>query len=188
MCGRFEVDAAAEKLKKRFGLKLPPPMPNMAEQFPTNRILTIDTESGRPRGRLLGWGLAVNWTARPLINARAETLTRKPTFRPLLTRRCLIPATAYFEWRRMDDGTKRKMRLTPKDQDIFAMAGLVGRDGDHATIVTCPPATEIDHIHDRMPVILHPDEEARWLDGAVEFQDVAAALKPYEGGMYTEAA
>ena len=67
-----------------------------------------------PVGRLLGWGLGVDWTAKPLINARAETLAEKRTFRPLLERRCLVPATAYFEWRK-DGKARHKNRIRPED-------------------------------------------------------------------------
>ena len=188
MCGRFEVKTASKKLKERFKLKLAPPAAAMGEQFPTNRILTIDAEQGLSRGRLLGWGISVDWTDKPLINARAETLTQKATFRPLLNRRCLIPATAYYEWQKGEDGKKHKMRLHPTDQEIFAMAGLVGADGDSVTIVTCAPSPEIADIHDRMPVILRPDLEAAWIDPKTPFEKVRDARKPYDenGGMASE--
>ena len=189
MCGRFEVKTAQKKLKDRFGLKLSPPGAQAGERFPTQRILTIDAERSLMRGRLLGWGLSVDWMDKPLINARAETLSEKPTFRPLLNRRCLVPATAYFEWRKAADGKKTKMRIRPRGQEIFAMAGLVGADGDSVTIVTCPPAPEIADIHDRMPVILHPADEANWVDPSRPFEAVSRLLTPYgdDDGLQAEA-
>lgn len=186
MCGRFEVKAASAKLKKRFGLKLAPPTPRAGEQRPTQRILTIDAEQGLARGRLLGWGLKVEWDAKPLINARAESLGQKPTFRPLLGRRCLVPATAYFEWQRPEGGAKQKVRIHPANQELFAMAGLVGADGDTVTIVTCTPAPEIEAIHERMPVILAPEIETAWMDPARPFADVQDLLKSYGHGMTAE--
>ncbi|MCW8916948.1 MAG: SOS response-associated peptidase [Magnetovibrio sp.] len=179
MCGRFEVAKANKKLKKRFGLKLVPPSPQGTEMRPTDRILTIDSESGNVRGRLLGWGLKVDWDTRPLINARAESLSEKPTFRALLNRRCLVPATAYFEWQRPKGGPKQKMRIHPNDQCLFAMAGLIGTDGDSVTIITCPPSPSIANIHDRMPVILHPEDEAAWIAPDVPFSDMAPKLISY---------
>lgn len=188
MCGRFEVKTAAKKLKDRFGLKLAPPGAQPGERFPTQRILTIDAEQGLARGRLLAWGFTVAWSDKPMINARAETLDDKATFRPLLARRCLVPATAYFEWQKGPEGAKTKMRIHPKGQDIFAMAGLVGADGDSVTIITCTPAPEIKEIHDRMPVILRPGDEAAWIDPNRPFADVRSVLKPYEddGGLDAE--
>lgn len=190
MCGKFEVKAAMKKVKKRFGLKLRPPPPQGDEQgiemAPTDRILTIDSQSGQVRGRLLGWGLKVDWHAKALINARAETLSTKGTFRPLLQRRCLVPATAYFEWSRPPGGAKQKIRIHAKDSDLFAMAGLIGLDGDSVTIVTCACAPEIATIHDRMPVILKPEDEAAWIDTRRAFNTVEKLLHPYDGALHGE--
>ena len=186
MCGRFEVKEANKKIKKRFGLKLSPPTSQGSEMKPTDRILTIDGESGHARGRLLGWGLKVDWDAKPLINARAESLLDKPTFRPLLSRRCLVPATAYFEWQRPEGGAKQKMRIHPSDQDVFAMAGLVGADGDSVTIITTTPSPDIQNIHHRMPVILSPDDESQWIDPSVSFDQVAEKLHAYTTAMSFE--
>lgn len=172
-----------EKVKKRFGLKLSPPPPHAIEMAPTDRILTIDTQGGLRRGRLLGWGLKVEWDAKPLINARTETLKTKPTFRPLLQRRCLVPATAYFEWAKPSGGAKQKMRVHVEDAELFAMAGLIGADGDSVTIVTCAPAPEIAMIHDRMPAILTPEDEAAWIDAGRTFTDVEKLVRPYDGGL-----
>jgi len=190
MCGKFEVKAAMKKVKKRFGLKLSPPPPQGIEMAPTDRILTIDGQSGQVRGRLLGWGLKVDWDSKPLINARAETLSTKATFRPLLQRRCLVPATAYFEWAQppgfKSAGAKQKMRIHAKDRELFAMAGLIGEDGDSVTIVTCTPAPEIATLHDRMPVILNPQDEAAWIDTRRAFNEVEKLLRPYDGGLQGE--
>lgn len=169
-----------EKVKKRFGLKLSPPPPHGVETSPTDRILTIDAQGGLRRGRLLGWGLKVEWDAKPLINARAETLSAKATFRSLLQRRCLVPATAYFEWARPSGGAKQKMRIHVEDAELFAMAGLIGADGDSVTIVTCAPAPGIATIHDRMPVILTPEDEAAWIDAGRTFTDVENLLRPFD--------
>ena len=190
MCGKFEVKAAMEKVKKRFGLKLSPPPPQGIEMAPTDRILTIDGQSGQARGRLLGWGLKVDWDSKPLINARAETLSTKATFRPLLQRRCLVPATAYFEWAQPPGfgpgAAKQKMRIHAKDRELFAMAGLIGEDGDSVTIITCTPAPEIATLHDRMPVILNPQDETAWIDTGRAFNEVEKLLCTYDGGLQGE--
>ena len=95
----------------QFDLDTPPPVPNTDDMRPTDQALIIDGTGPR----LMRWGLTVTWDKKPLINARAETLAEKPTFRPLLEQRCLVPMTAYLEWRKADDGSKRKNRIAPAD-------------------------------------------------------------------------
>ena len=175
MCSRFEMEAGAGAIAQRFSLAAPPPLANAPELRPTDPALVIAPEGPC----LLGWGLSVEWDAKPLINARAETLSRKKTFRPLLESRCLVPATAYFEWRK-DGGARRKNRIGLADGTLFAFAGL--SDGERFTIVTCRPSPAIAHIHDRMPVMLAAEAEARWLDPGVSFADVSGLLVPYQAG------
>ncbi len=172
------MDAKSADLAGRFGLEDPPPVPNAAEVRPTDQALIIDRRLGEgPGARLLGWGLPVEWDAKPLINARAETLAEKKTFQPLLDARCLVPATAYFEWRKASAG-KLKNRIAPSDGGLFAFAGLM--DGRRFTIITCRPAPEIAHIHGRMPVILDRRAESKWIDPGLSFAEVREALVPYE--------
>lgn len=180
MCSRYEIDVNARQLASRFDLFDTAPNLPGPELRPTDAALVVH---GGRRARLLGWGLRVSWNNRPLINARAETLAQKPTFRPLLGNRCLVPATAYFEWRRQGKA-RLKNRIAPTcglsaGGGIFAFAGLV--DGDHFTIVTCAPHGAIAHVHDRMPVILSRDGEAAWLDPQIPFAQVAALLIPFAG-------
>ncbi len=176
MCSRYEIDTNPRDLARRFALDDPPPVPPAPELRPTNRALVI---GGGRRAHLLVWGLPAPWNGKPLINARAETLARKKTFRPLLGNRCLVPATAYFEWR-SEGRHKRRNRIAPADGGVMAFAGLT--DGDYFTIITCAPVPAIAHIHDRMPVILDAGAEAPWLDLALPFTAVSGLLVPYAGG------
>lgn len=180
MCSRFELNQNARSVAARFGLTVPPPLPNRAEVRPTDGALVIGP--GRI-GRVLHWGLAVGWDSQPLINARAETLTSRPTFKRLLGARVLIPATSWWEWRK-DAGGKTKMRLGLAEGGLFAFAGLV-EDG-RFTLITCPPAPAIAHVHDRMPLVLARDVEAAWIDPEISFAEMATALTPYEGGLTAE--
>ena len=108
MCARFELSAPPGDLAHRFGLRIFPDFPPAPDLRPTNRVPVVESEGAR----LLSWGLPAPWDGKPLINARSETLTQKVTFKPLLEHRCLVPATAYFEWRR--DGRLRiKNRIAP---------------------------------------------------------------------------
>jgi len=182
MCSRFELNENARVVVARFGLTVPPPLPNKAEVRPTDPALVIGPAgAGQVQGRILHWGLDVPWDKRPLINARAETLAGR--FKRLLGARVLVPATSWWEWRKEADGkTKTKMRLGRADGGMFALAGLV-EDG-RFTIVTCAPAPSIAHIHDRMPLVLSKQAEAAWLDPAVPVEDMA--LGPYEGDLKAE--
>lgn len=183
MCSRFEMNAQPRELARRFGLKSPPPVPNAPELRPTNQALVIDRAhagGGGPAGRLLAWGLVVTWDNKLLINARAETLAEKRTFRPLLGSRCLVPATAWFEWKKVGRA-KLKNRIAPADGGVFAFAGLA--DGERFTIVTCASAPALAHIHHRMPVVLEPGAEAAWIDSRVSFAEVKGLLVPYAGAL-----
>ncbi|MGE5506728.1 MAG: SOS response-associated peptidase [Actinomycetota bacterium] len=176
MCSRFELNAPARVVMARFCLKVPPPLPNRAEVRPTDAALVVGSDGPR-LGR---WGLEVDWDKRPLINARAETLAAKPTFRRLLGSRVLVPATLWWEWRK-EGKARHKMRLKPEAADLFAFAGLA--DGERFTLVTCEACTAAAHVHDRMPVVLDPAAEAAWLDQDQPFEAVAGALRPWPGGV-----
>lgn len=173
MCSRYELSAKPREVMERFDLDAPPPLPNRPEMRPTDTGLVIDCIG---RSLLLTWGLIAPWDGRSLINARAETLHEKPTFRPLLANRCVIPANAWFEWRTVGRD-KLKNRYEPKDGGILGLAGI--HDGEHFTVITCPAAPELEHIHRRMPAVLHGEAEARWLDGRYTFSEVNTLLHPF---------
>lgn len=172
MCSRYELSTAPVDLMALFGLKAPPPRPNTPDVRPTDiGLIQTSTES-----LLRPWGFAVTWTRQPMINARAETLTEKPTFRPYLATRCLVPASAYFEWRKTDLGQKLKNRIGLASDAPFCMAGLYSADA--FTVITCPPCPSIAHIHNRMPVLLDPKDWDHWIDPTVSFSEVQDLLKP----------
>lgn len=180
MCSNFELNAVPRDVMEAFGLDDLPPMPNKEQLRPTDLSLIIgmgNTAFMQP------WGLAVDWSKQPMINARSETLAEKATFRGLLDQRCIVPATAYFEWRKTDDGKKLKNRITVTGAKVFGMAGLT--DGERFTIVTCTPAPSIAHIHNRMPVILGENATDTWLSNA-PYNDVSGLLVPYAGDLAYE--
>ncbi len=185
MCSRFEMNAQPRELARRFSLKSPPPVPNAPELRPTHQALVVNRADGIPTGRLLAWGLAVTWDSKPLINARAEMLAEKRTFRRLLDKRCLVPATAWFEWRKVGRA-KLKNRIAPACGGAFAFAGLA--DDARFTVVTCAAAPAVAHIHHRMPVVLDPATEAAWMDPSVPFVEVKGLLVPYIGALTADEA
>lgn len=142
---------------------------------PTQQILGVSEEAGRV-ARLFRWGLIPFWAkdasiGNKLINARSETIAEKPSFRHALAkRRCLIPADGFYEWKK-GPGGKTPMHIRFRDGRLFAFAGLWeswtppgGPAVSTCTILTTEPNKLVAPIHNRMPVILDPGDEAAWLD------------------------
>lgn len=175
MCARYQLSTSAPDLMSAFHLQEIPVLQNQSETRPTDVATIINNDR---RSALHPWGFEVDWTKQPMINARAETLAEKPTFSPWLEQRCIVPASAYFEWRTDEKGKKRKNRIWLPDANVFGMAGL--SDGKRFTIVTCTPARPIAHIHNRMPVVLAANDIDLWLSKA-PFDEVNNVLAPYEG-------
>lgn len=112
------------------------------------------------------WGLIPSW-AKPesklplMINARAETIATKPAYRSAFkTRRCIVPATGYFEWQKLPDGTKQPFYFTRKDPLAFAAIW----EGETVATITTEPNKEAAQVHNRMPVILNFNQFDRWLE------------------------
>ncbi|MCQ8894736.1 MAG: SOS response-associated peptidase [Methanolinea sp.] len=191
MCGRFTL-ALTIGLGERFGvddsgLSLTPRY-NIA---PSQQVPVIYvTPTGTRAVREMTWGLVPSWTrdltgARPLINARADSLADRPSFRgPLARHRCLVPATGFYEWQK--SGTQKiPVYIRRKDQAVFAFAGLYdilkGRDPPlwTFTIITTDPNTLVSQYHDRMPVVLNPGDEQRWLaPGPIGARELSSILAP----------
>jgi len=173
MCSRFQLKTPIDDIASFFALEDFPDWEPRMEIHPTDSAPVIMAPG---TAVLLSFGLPASWEPRkPILNARSETLSEKQMFRPLLNRRCLIPASGYFEWRATETG-KRKNLITPVGTPLFTFAGLT--DGVHFAIVTCAPLPEIAHIHNRMPVILTKQGAALWLDSAQDFTEVKSLLHP----------
>jgi len=190
MCGRFTLFEADKILSKEFGVSGVPPLSpryNIAPSQPIAAVRTPHTGAGRELA-LLRWGLIPSWSKDPaignrLINARAETVQEKPSFRSAFRRhRCLIPTNGFYEWQRQEGG-KQPFFVRMRDERIFAFAGLWDRwessDKDvieTCTILTTAANTVLAPIHGRMPVILPQAEYARWLDPALKDPDSLSPL------------
>jgi putative SOS response-associated peptidase YedK len=178
MCNRYEIRSPKKAIAKRFVIsetQLKSYGPN-GDVRPTNTVPIIRMGDDGREATLVRWGLVPQWSATETpqyatFNAKRETLAESNTFRgPYYSRRCLIPADAFFEWR--DEGGPRKTpyRFSLKDGSLFAFASLWERwerDGkvlDSCTIVTCPPNALLAEYHNRMPVVLAPDAHDRWLE------------------------
>ena len=173
MCSCYTVSVKTDDLIARFGI------PEGDFQIPQQDLRPTNQAPVIWGGELssLKWGIPAPWDGKPLINARAETLTQKQTFRPLLKKRCLVPANGYYEWRKTGS-SKLKNFIGYEDQPLFAFTGLT--DGTHFTILTSAPITSIQYIHSRMPVILSPEGERAWLNPKTPFSSVSSYLEPNE--------
>ena len=193
MCGRFSLYEPTERVARAFAVDevtggAPEARFNVA---PSQQILAIvcSRDGGTRRMGTLRWGLVPSWAKDPsignrLINARAETVSSAPSFRRAFQgRRCLVPANGFFEWRQ-DPGPKkargRPFFARPADGSVLALGGIWevwhGPDDQvlrSVAIVTTIANPELATVHDRMPVIVEPDDWARWL--APEPLEAAAA-------------
>ena len=177
MCGRFAITLPSDAMAQLFAA-VPandlPDVPNF-NVCPTNAIHTIRSEDGNRQLAPMRWGFLPHWYKTPsdgplLINARAETIAEKPAFRAAAReRRCLIPATGFYEWTKDADGNRLPWYIHHEDGSPLVFAGVWQdweRDGiahRTAAIVTCGASDQMSAIHHRMPVILAPGDWAKWL-------------------------
>ncbi len=192
MCGRYTLARSQQELSERFGIKQLfvdlAPRYNIA---PTQKVPVILNIDGERAVQLFQWGLIPSWVkdlkgAKPLINARSETLAEKPSFKnSLVKRRCLIPADGFYEWKKI--GTARRpMYIHRADNVLFAMAGIYdewknedGKSLKTFSIITTDANNTMSSVHDRMPVILRPEDEAAWLNPEIKNPaELMPLLKP----------
>ncbi len=190
MCGRFQLTPPEEWIEE-FGLVDAPTLPPRYNIAPTQPILAVRAgEDGRRQAGLLRWGLVPSWAPDPsvgnrLINARSESAATKPAFRDAFReRRCLIPATGFYEWRRVGRG-KTPYLVRRTGGRVFALAGLWerwrGPEGplESCAILTTPANALVAPIHSRMPVLLDAATYGAWLDAEARPADLEALLAPY---------
>lgn len=199
MCGRFSLGVNLDDLVEAFpDFKFPSALTPRYNIAPSQEVAVVPNDVDR-RVEFFHWGLIPSWAKDPeignrLINARAETLAEKPSFRAAyLRRRCLILADGFYEWQTIPDSkVKMPLYIQLTSQKPFAFAGLweLWRPDDtpilSCTIITTEPNALLAPIHNRMPVILPPDAYDLWLDPAE--QKPAALnhlLKPYPADLMT---
>jgi putative SOS response-associated peptidase YedK len=196
MCGRFTETIDPRTMIERFGLTTG--MEDIMIRFniaPTQDVPVVVIRDGARALVPMRWGLVPHWAkdasiGARMINARAETVHEKPSFRKsLVERRCLVPADGFYEWMRKDgQSAKIPVRIVLKSREMFAFAGLwdVWRAPDadaplHSfTIVTTESNELIRPFHERMPVILPRRDEERWLDPALtDIEELRTMLRPF---------
>lgn len=187
MCGRYTLKSRADVVAKAFGVSVPDPLPARYNIAPSQQVLAIRNQ---PQRALVGlrWGLVPSWADDPrigsrLTNARSETAATKPAFSTSFqSRRCLILADGFYEWRAVD-GRKQPFLIRLASAAPFGIAGLWDRweKGDapleSCAILTCDANAAMRAIHDRMPVIIPQASFDRWLDAGSH--DVRPLLRPF---------
>jgi putative SOS response-associated peptidase YedK len=194
MCGRYSL-VCIDDLGNRF--RVFDPMIGIRSRFniaPGSEVPVI-IHTGTNRMVMMEWGLVPHRirdmkSARPVINARAETLSEKPMFSPLLkARRCLVPASGFFEWKN-EGSEKVPYYIRIAYEPLFSFAGLYdewhapdGTSRYRFTIITTGPNEQMAPIHNRQPAILRPEDEERWLDPEpYNFGLLRTVLAPFPSG------
>jgi putative SOS response-associated peptidase YedK len=193
MCGRFSLTTAPAAMRELFDTEN---FPNLEPRYniaPSQEVAAVRTDEPGGARRLvaLRWGLVPHWArdaaiGARMINARAETVAEKPSFRDAFKkRRCLVPADAFYEWR-TEDGKKQPFRIGMQGGGVFAMAGLwehwAGEGSEvieSVTIITTEANEKLRPIHPRMPVILNVADYGTWLEAGEDTGAALALLKPH---------
>ncbi|MET3696018.1 putative SOS response-associated peptidase YedK [Bacillus oleivorans] len=189
MCGRYSLTMEAEDIIEAFLID-----EFLAEDWkpryniaPSQIVLGAVEANGKRRAGYFYWGLTPKWVkesqkGKPLINARAETVSEKMSFKHLINkRRCVLFADGFYEW----DKERQPFRFVRKGNEPFAFAALwdlsdaSGGKKPTCTILTTAPNTRVEAVHDRMPVILREEQLSLWLDHQVPFGQVQSQLAPF---------
>jgi len=197
MCGRFNQTASGEEIAEAFSLDEAPalaPRYNIAPTQPV-AVVGVQPKTGRRGLATLTWGLVPHTSLggeRGFINARAETAWEKASFREAFARRrCLIPATGFYEWQKVDPKRRQPWLIRLAAGRLFAFAGLwepppAAGGPPTCTILTTEPNDLAARVHDRMPVILDPADYGRWLDPAATLPaEVRPLLRAYPADLMT---
>ncbi|MEO0989823.1 MAG: SOS response-associated peptidase [Pseudomonadota bacterium] len=190
MCGRFAITLPDEAMAQLFAATPSNDLPGVPNYnvCPTNQVHVVTFEDGLRRLRPMRWGFIPHWAKAPndgplLINARSETIAEKPAFRSAAReRRCLIPATGFYEWTKDAEGKRLPWYIHPREGGPVVFAGVwqVWDKGD-VPLITCAIVTTganqpMSAIHHRMPVTLAPEDWPLWLGEAGK--GAAVLMKP----------
>lgn len=197
MCGRIAFTQPKKVRPSLFGLDV---LPELAPRYNLAPSQSLAAIRGTPQGRelvYLKWGLLPAWAKDPQdtyksINARAETVAEKPSFRSAFKhRRCLILADAFYEWQKTEDGGKQPHCIRMPDSSPFALAGLwehwekEGEIIESGAIITTTANAQMKPLHERMPVILAAADFDLWLDlQRKDPQDLLPLLAPFTGELH----
>lgn len=198
MCGRYTLTTNTQKLAEAFsGFEVPAELPPRYNVAPSQPVAVV-ANNGQHKVEFFQWGLIPSWAKDPtignrMINARAETLAEKPSFKNAYKRRrCLVLADGFYEWKKAGDQAKTPMYIRLASGDPFAFAGLweIWQTAEDlilsCTIITTNPNELMASIHNRMPVILPAAAYEQWLDPAERRpEQLNDLLKPFPAELMT---
>lgn len=193
MCGRYTIKTSAKELANLFGEL---PFPDFEPRYnvaPTQPVMCVRRQDADLQAVMMRWGLVPSWAkdvsiGNKMINARAETVAEKPSYRAAFKRRrCLVVADGFYEWKKLSGRGKQPWYFTLQDDGPFAFAGLWeswqspdGSELETCTLITGEPNNLVKPVHDRMPVILPPECYELWMDPQVEGgAQLVSLLVPY---------
>jgi putative SOS response-associated peptidase YedK len=197
MCGRYYRRSDKQKIAEAFRTGLPTSFEilasyNVAPQT-FQPVVCLNRKTLERELLQMRWGLIPYWAkdskvAYSTINAKAETLTTSPVFREAFKyRRCLIPLEGFYEWQTVDKKTRQPFAVALRDGSLFALAGLWDAWRDRKTgqvllsytVITTDPNELLEPFHNRMPVIVRPDDYERWIAPAEPSRLPVDLLRPY---------
>lgn len=187
MCGRFYLDADAEFLLNYFKIKYRPSDVEISPiVYPSQTTPIIIESADELKVGPMYWGFSIANANKLVINARSETVLSRPMFRSAFqNKRCLIPASGFFEWH--DNGSKRKDKYTIEldEAPIMAMAGIYRKEMDAEggvkwvfSVITCDAVDEMQPIHARMPLLINPENHRLWLNPNTDISLLSKLLIP----------
>jgi len=198
MCGRYSLTLPPEAVRQWFAYRGHPNVPARYNIAPTQEVPIIRSTAAEPEMVIARWGLVPSWAkeigTKPLINARAEDIENRPSFRAAFhERRCLVPADGFYEWQIAGAGPKIPYRICRPDRSLFAMAGIYELWREPATkhwlisfaILTTGANKLLAPIHDRMPVILDDADRVAWIAPGAAAADLKRLLRPAAEGTLT---
>ncbi|MCE9649714.1 MAG: SOS response-associated peptidase [Parvibaculum sp.] len=190
MCGRYAITTPPQAMRDLYRYMAQPNFPPRYNVAPTQPVPIVRMNGAAREFALVRWGLIPSWAKEMpqslLINARADTVADKPSFRGAFRhRRCLMPADGFYEWKEMGKGAKQPFFIRRRDRAPFAMAALwdnwMSADGSEietCAVVTTEANATLAPVHHRMPVILASDDFDLWLDPAATPKELAALMVP----------
>ena len=196
LCGRFILDTPWDTVSKFLKFNRPEDRGrNVGSRYniaPTQDVFFVVQGAGERLLKEGRWWLVPHWAKElsskfPTFNARSEGIETKASFRDSFkSKRCLVPASSYWEWKKASDGGKDPYCIHLPDREVFAFAGLWAYnktlDVTSCTIITAAADPAIESVHDRMPVILEEDHHEAWIDPETSPEDAKSLLKNHRGG------
>jgi putative SOS response-associated peptidase YedK len=201
MCGRYLLSTSAEIIAGLFQAELTTEFQPRYNIAPSQMIPVVEFAGKSPRLSLMRWGLTPSWAKAKIgprggvrlpdfINARSETASAKPSFRAAFRqRRCIVPADGFFEWKKESGGSKQAHCIRFRDRQVFGMAAIweawtssEGALRQGVCVLTTQGNTDLKTLHDRMPVVLHPDHYELWLNPASALAPLEDLLRPLPDG------